>query len=165
MISPHPFRIGQGYDVHQLKEGRPMVLGGIDIPNPFGPDGHSDADVLLHALCDALLGAIGQRDIGHHYPNTDDRWKGADSTQLLKDVFLKVKQAQYQVWNADITLILEAPKIGKYVQAMKERISSLLEVLPDDIAIKATTAEKLGFVGRGEGIEAFATVLLGRVSA
>ncbi len=162
MISPNPFRIGQGYDVHQLKEGRKMILGGIEIPHTSGPDGHSDADVLLHALCDALLGAIGQRDIGHHYPNTDEKWKGADSMLLLKDVYLKVQDAGYKVWNADITLILEAPKIGKYVEAMKQKISASLQVLPGDIAIKATTSETLGFVGRKEGIEAFATVLLGK---
>ena len=163
MISPNPFRIGQGYDVHQLKEGRKMILGGVEIHHTHGPDGHSDADVLLHALCDALLGAIGQRDIGHHYPNTDAKWKGADSVLLLEDVFLKVQDSGYRVWNADITLILEAPKIGKYVEAMKAKIAGVLQVLPGDIAIKATTSETLGFVGRKEGIEAFATVLLGKV--
>ena len=153
-------RIGFGYDIHPLIEGRKLFLGGIEIPSPRGLDGHSDADVLLHALCDALLGAAGLPDIGHLFPNTDPAYNGAASLSLLAEVVCRVHEAGYAVGNADMTLIAEAPKIAPYIAEMRSVIASALRVDPSQVGIKATTNEGLGSLGRGEGITAHAVALL-----
>jgi 2-C-methyl-D-erythritol 2,4-cyclodiphosphate synthase len=154
------FRIGQGYDVHQLTEGRPLILGGITIPYEKGLLGHSDADVLLHVVADAALGAIGAGDIGKHFPDTDPAFKGADSGKLLKHVWELVKKEGYELGNIDCTIIAQKPKMAPYIEEMRERIASFLEAAPAQVNVKATTTEKLGFTGRGEGIAAQATILL-----
>lgn len=155
-------KVGFGYDVHQLKAGRPCILGGVTFDSPVGPDGHSDADVLLHAICDAILGAAGLRDIGYHFPNTDASFKNADSRELLKQVMVLIKEKGYTVGNVDATLISETPKISPKIDEMKASIASLCQIGKDDVGVKATTAEKMGFVGRGEGIEAHAVVLISK---
>ena len=157
-------RIGFGYDIHPLVEGRQLFLGGIEIPSPRGLDGHSDADVLLHALCDALLGAAGLPDIGHLFPNTDPAYKGASSLSLLAEVVRRVQDAGYAVGNADMTLIAEAPKIAPYIAEMRTVIAEALHVEPSQVGIKATTNEGLGSLGRGEGIAAHAVALLVRAT-
>ncbi len=157
MIQP---RIGFGYDIHPLVEGRKLFLGGVEIPSPRGLDGHSDADVLLHALCDALLGAAGLPDIGHLFPNTDPAYKGASSLTLLAEVVRRVHEVGYAVGNADMTLIAEAPKIAPHVAEMRAVIANTLRVEPSQVGIKATTNEGLGSLGRGEGIAAHAVALL-----
>ena len=156
-------RIGHGYDVHRLEEGRPLILGGVDIPYGFGLLGHSDADVLLHAVSDALLGAAGLRDIGYHFPDTDPTYKGADSLELLKIVGQKVAAKGYRVSNIDVTMIAQAPKLKPYILAMRDNIASALGLDPDRVNVKATTEEHLGFTGRGEGIAAHAVVLIERI--
>ncbi len=153
-------RIGFGYDIHPLAVGRKLFLGGVEIPSPRGLDGHSDADVLLHALCDALLGAAGLPDIGHLFPNTDPAYKGASSLSLLAEVVRRVQEAGYAVGNADMTLIAEAPKIAPYIAGMQAVIAECLLVDPAQVGIKATTNEGLGSLGRGEGIAAHAVALL-----
>ncbi len=153
-------RIGWGYDVHRFAEGRELWLGGVKIEYNRGLDGHSDADVLLHALCDALLGAAGQRDIGFHFPNNDPQWKNADSKRLLARVMDVVRRDGYAVQNVDLTVVAEAPKIGPYVPQMRQTIADLLNTVPENVGLKATTNEGMGFVGRGEGIAAMATALL-----
>jgi 2-C-methyl-D-erythritol 2,4-cyclodiphosphate synthase len=153
-------RVGFGYDVHRWVQGRALVLGGVQIPHESGLDGHSDADVVLHALCDALLGAAGLRDIGHHFPNTDERFRGIESTLLLKQTVDLIQTEGWQVNNVDITLTAERPKIGPYLNSMKARIAELLHVETNAVGIKATTNEKLGFVGREEGACAYAVALL-----
>lgn len=158
-----PFRIGFGFDVHPLKEGRKLILGGVEIPYEKGCDGHSDADVLLHALCDALLGAAGLRDIGYYFPNSDERYKNINSMLLLKEVYEKIHGAGYYVGNADITLVLEAPKLKNHIEQMKENIASVLHIRKEDVSIKATTNEGMGYVGRGEGVNAYAVVLVYKV--
>jgi len=157
-------RIGFGIDFHQLAEGRAFWLGGVQIPSSRGTVGHSDADVLLHAICDALLGALALGDIGQHFPNTDPTYKDIDSKVLLGRCWELVKGRGWRVVNIDSTVTLEAPKIMKYAVAMRETIAGLLEVEMGDVSIKATTTEQMGFVGRGEGIVAYATVLLGRAT-
>jgi 2-C-methyl-D-erythritol 2,4-cyclodiphosphate synthase len=154
------FRIGQGFDVHQLVEGRPLIIGGVRIPYEKGLLGHSDADVLLHAVADACLGAIGAGDIGKHFPDTDDRYKDADSALLLKQVWELVKQQGYELANLDCTIIAQKPKMAPHIEQMKENIANLLEGEPSQVNVKATTTEKLGFTGREEGIAAQAVVLL-----
>lgn len=154
------FRIGQGFDVHQLVEGRPLIIGGVRIPYEKGLLGHSDADVLLHAVADACLGAIGAGDIGTHFPDTDERYKDADSTLLLKQVWELVKHQGYELVNLDCTIIAQKPKMAPYIAQMKENIANLLEGEASQVNVKATTTEKLGFTGRGEGIAAQAVVLL-----
>jgi 2-C-methyl-D-erythritol 2,4-cyclodiphosphate synthase len=154
------FRIGFGYDVHPLGEGRELWLGGIRLEFDKGCVGHSDADVLLHAICDALLGAANLRDIGFHFPNTDQRFKGADSKTLLKEVVRLLKEKNYFVGNIDATLSLEAPKINPHIHKMQEILAPILEVDQDCVSIKATTNEKLGYVGRGEGVNAYAVALI-----
>jgi len=154
------YRIGTGIDFHQLTEGRELWIGGIHIQHPKGGLGHSDADVLLHAICDALLGALSLGDIGVHFPDTDDRYKGIDSKKLLKHTFTLIREKGYAVVNLDSTLCLEAPKISPYISDMQNTIASILELNIDAVSIKATTTEKMGFVGRKEGLAAFATVLL-----
>lgn len=158
------FRIGQGYDVHQLVENRPLIIGGITIPFEKGLLGHSDADVLLHAVADACLGAIGEGDIGKHFPDTDQAFKDADSGKLLQHVWNLVKERGYELANADCTIIAQQPKMAPFVSAMKENIASLLETGLENINVKATTTEKLGFVGREEGIASQVVVLLKKVS-
>ncbi|MBT3647320.1 MAG: 2-C-methyl-D-erythritol 2,4-cyclodiphosphate synthase [Flavobacteriales bacterium] len=153
-------RVGFGYDVHQLKEGRSCRLGGVLFESDLGPDGHSDADVLLHAVCDAILGAAGLRDIGFHFPNTDDSFKGADSRDLLDEVVILMTEKGWTIGNIDATLVSEVPKISPKIQEIKESIASRCNIEPDDVGVKATTSEKLGFVGKKEGIEAYAVVLI-----
>ncbi|MEN8697762.1 2-C-methyl-D-erythritol 2,4-cyclodiphosphate synthase [Bacillus infantis] len=154
------FRIGQGFDVHQLTEGRPLIIGGIEIPYEKGLLGHSDADVLLHTIADACLGAIGEGDIGRHFPDTDPEFKDADSAKLLEHVWKIVDEKGYKLVNADCTIIAQMPKMAPYIGQMKERIAELLQADADRINVKATTTEKLGFPGRGEGIASQAAVLL-----
>lgn len=154
------FRTGFGFDVHAFAEGRKLIIGGIEIPFNKGLEGHSDADVLLHAICDAMLGALALGDIGKHFPNTDERWKDADSTKLLEHVNELIQNKGYELGNLDCVLAMENPKISPYVEQIRNRISKLLKVDVDQISIKATTTEKLGFIGRTEGVVSFATVLL-----
>jgi 2-C-methyl-D-erythritol 2,4-cyclodiphosphate synthase len=154
------FRVGFGFDVHPLESGRELWLGGIRLDAEKGAQGHSDADVLLHAICDALLGATNLRDIGFHFPNTDPKYKGADSKTLLKEVVRLLKEKGYKVGNVDATLSLEAPKINPHIKKMQETIAPILEVDSDDVSIKATTNEKLGYVGRTEGVNAYAVALV-----
>ncbi len=153
-------RVGFGFDVHRLVEGRELWLGGVLIPHSTGALGHSDADVLLHALCDALLGAAALGDIGQHFPDTDMRWKGADSKVLLLEVVRLIGQHGWKVGNVDLTLILERPKIMPHVAAMRAALAPLLGVEVDAVSIKATTNEKMGFVGREEGVAAHAVALI-----
>ncbi|HYK74957.1 MAG TPA: 2-C-methyl-D-erythritol 2,4-cyclodiphosphate synthase [Pseudoneobacillus sp.] len=157
------FRIGQGFDVHQLTENRPLIIGGITIPYEKGLLGHSDADVLLHTVADACLGAIGEGDIGRHFPDTDPQFKDADSAKLLIHVWSLVKQKGYKLGNIDCTIIAQQPKMAPYVPQMRERIAELLEATVDQVNVKATTTEKLGFTGRGEGIASQVAVLLQKV--
>lgn len=154
------YRIGFGIDFHQLTEGRELWIGGVLIPHHKGALGHSDADVLLHAICDALLGALALGDIGIHFPNTDPAYKNIDSKILLKHSFDLIRKKQYKVVNVDSSICLEAPKIKKYSASMQEVIARILEVETGDVSIKATTTETMGFVGREEGLVAYATVLL-----
>ena len=157
-----PFRVGKGYDVHRFESGRELWLGGVKIEYPLGLKGHSDADVLLHAISDALLGALALRDIGYHFPDNDPKYKGADSKQLLKGVARLVLQKGYKVGNIDATIVAEQPKINPHVPAMQEVIAQLLSVDVDQVSIKATTNEQMGFTGRQEGILALATALVYR---
>jgi 2-C-methyl-D-erythritol 2,4-cyclodiphosphate synthase len=156
------YRIGFGVDFHPMAEGRKFVLGGVHIPDSRGAVGHSDADVLIHAICDALLGALSLGDIGVHFPNTDAAFKDIDSKILLERSYALVKGKGWRVVNIDSTVCLEAPKIMKYAPVMRETMAGILGIPADEISIKATTTEKMGFVGRGEGIVAYASVLLER---
>ena len=149
-------RVGLGYDVHQLKTGRPLILGGVEIPHDQGLDGHSDADVIMHAICDAVLGALGEGDIGSFFPPSDPQWKDASSKIFLEEAALQVEKRSGRVVNIDAMLIAEAPKIAPYIPDMKNNIATALGVQPNDIGIKATTNETMGFVGRGEGMAAHA---------
>jgi 2-C-methyl-D-erythritol 2,4-cyclodiphosphate synthase len=153
-------RIGQGFDVHALVKGRKLVIGGVAIPFDKGLAGHSDADVLIHAVCDALLGAAALGDIGRHFPDTDSRYKDADSRVLLREVGAKVKQAGFSIANVDATLIAQAPKLAPHIPAMVEHLAADLGIRPGQVNVKAKTAEKLGALGRGEGIAAEAIALL-----
>jgi 2-C-methyl-D-erythritol 2,4-cyclodiphosphate synthase len=157
------FRIGQGFDVHQLTENRPLIIGGITIPYELGLLGHSDADVLLHTVADACLGAIGEGDIGRHFPDTDPEFKDADSAKLLEHIWGIVKVKGYRLVNIDCTIIAQKPKMAPYIPEMRERIADLLEATVDQVNVKATTTEKLGFTGRGEGIASQVAVLLQKV--
>lgn len=154
------FRIGFGYDVHPLKKGRELWIGGVKLDHHSGCDGHSDADVLLHAICDALLGAANLRDIGFHFPNTNEKYKNADSKLLLKEVVRLLKEKNYAIGNIDSTLAMEAPKINPHIEAMQKVIAPILEVDLDCVSIKATTNEKLGYVGNEEGVNAYAVALI-----
>lgn len=156
------FRIGQGFDVHQFAVDRDLIIGGIQIPYEKGLLGHSDADVLLHAITDAVLGALGEGDIGKHFPDTDEAYKGVDSKVLLSHVVELMKQKEYKIMNLDCTIIAQKPKMAAYIPDMKQVIANLLEVSQEQVNVKATTTEKLGFTGRGEGIAAQAAVLLGK---
>ena len=153
-------RIGQGFDVHRLVPGRKLIIGGVDIPNATGLDGHSDADVLLHAVCDALLGAACLGDIGRHFPDTDSRYQGADSRMLLREVSRLVQDAGYHIVNMDATIIAQAPKMAPHIPAMVNNIAADLGLSRGQVNIKATTTEGLGYTGRGEGIAAEAVVLI-----
>lgn len=153
-------RIGQGYDVHKLVDGRDLILCGVNIPYEKGLLGHSDADVALHALSDAILGASAMGDIGKHFPDTDERFKGADSRVLLREVVKLVKDKGFAIENADVTIVAQRPKLSPFIEIMRENVASDLEINVDCMSVKATTTEKLGFEGRGEGISAMAVVLL-----
>lgn len=155
-----PFRIGNGYDVHQIAEGLPMWLGGVKIESETGFVAHSDGDVAIHALCDALLGCLALGDIGHHFPDNSDEWKGADSKMLLAKVVEMVRKKGWSVGNVDITIALQRPKIGKYTGLMRDTLAGILGIGPDCVSVKATTAEGLGFVGRAEGCQVWATALI-----
>ena len=156
------FRIGNGYDVHRLAEGLKLTLGGVEIPHSKGCVAHSDGDVIIHALCDALLGALALGDIGHHFPDSSEEFKGIDSKILLRRTCDMVQESGYSLVNADITLLLQAPKIAPYVAQMRETLALVMGVPVDAVSIKATTTERLGFTGREEGVEAYAAVLLCR---
>lgn len=156
------FRIGQGYDVHQIREGLPMWLCGVQVPSDRGFVAHSDGDVAIHALCDALLGALALGDIGHLFPDTSDEFKGIDSKILLERVMERVRALGWELGNADITIALQAPKIAFLVPAMRECLARVMGVDVSAVSVKATTTEKLGFVGRGEGCEVWAVVMLNK---
>ncbi len=153
-------KVGFGFDVHQLKEEHPFILGGVHLQHHKGAFGHSDADVLVHAICDALLGAANMRDIGHHFKNTDDRWKGISSLILLTECAKMVREAGYSVNNIDAMLCIEAPKINPFVPEMKKHIALAMSIDEEDISIKATTNETMGFIGREEGVVAYAVCLI-----
>lgn len=153
-------RIGMGFDVHELEADRDFWLGGIKLPATKGATGHSDADVLIHAICDALLGAANLRDIGFHFSNKDDRWKGMDSKVFLKEVTRMLTEKNWKIGNVDCTICLENPKINPHIPEMKEVLAPLMNILTEDISIKATTNEKLGYVGREEGVCAYAVALI-----
>ena len=154
------FRIGIGYDVHALKEGRMLILGGVHIPFPKGLDGHSDADVLVHALCDALLGATALGDIGSRFPDTDDKYKDISSLKLLEKVNIMIRAARYQIGNVDAVIVAEEPKLAAFIPEMRKKIAATLEISITQVSVKATTTEHLGFVGKEEGMAATAVVLL-----
>ena len=158
------YRVGNGYDVHQLAEGLPLVLGGVKIPHTKGCVAHSDGDVLIHALCDALLGALALGDIGQHFPDTSDAYKGIDSTLLLARVAAMVRDRGWDVVNVDVTLLAQKPKIAPYVPQMRARLAEVLGLDAGAVSVKATTTERLGFVGREEGVAAQATCLLRRTA-
>jgi 2-C-methyl-D-erythritol 2,4-cyclodiphosphate synthase len=153
-------RIGQGYDIHALVAGRALVIGGVTIPHDKGLQGHSDADVLLHAICDALIGAAAQGDIGKHFPDTDPRYKGADSRVLLRAVVQLLRMNHYRIVNVDCTVIAQAPKLAPYIDAMRDNIAADLNIAFEDVNVKAKTAEHLGALGRKEGIAAQAVALI-----
>lgn len=156
-------RIGYGYDTHRFADGRLLILGGIEIPHERGLSGHSDADVLLHAICDALLGAAALGDIGKHFPDTDPSYEGVDSTELLQRTAKLVNKAGFQICNVDATIVLERPRLGKRTTEMKARIAGLLDLEGDRVSVKATTSEGMGFVGREEGVAAHAVCLIQEV--
>jgi 2-C-methyl-D-erythritol 2,4-cyclodiphosphate synthase len=156
-------RIGTGVDYHQLADGRKLFIGGVEIPHHKGSLGHSDADVLLHAICDAMLGALALGDIGTHFPDTSSEFKNIDSKILLQRSFDKIREKGYHVVNVDSTLCLQAPKIKPYISLMQQTIAAILELEQDAVSVKATTTEKMGFVGREEGLVAYATVLLEKI--
>jgi len=155
-------RIGFGVDVHRLEEGRRFVIGGVELPATFGAVGHSDADVLIHAICDGLLGALNLRDIGFHFSDTDPKFKGIDSTILLKEVMVLIKEKGFGVVNIDCTVILEQPKVNPHIPAMQEILAALLEVDTDRVSLKATTHEKVDSFGEGQAVKAYAVCLLQR---
>jgi 2-C-methyl-D-erythritol 2,4-cyclodiphosphate synthase len=155
-----PYRIGHGFDVHAFRRGRKLILGGVEIPHSVGLAGHSDADVLLHALMNALLGAMGRGDIGVHFPDSDPRYKGISSERLLRRVLEMMKEDRLRVVNVDITLIAQRPRMAPFFQSMRARLAQLLGVRPDRLNIKASTTEKLGWVGQGRGMAGMAVVLL-----
>ncbi|WP_075350297.1 2-C-methyl-D-erythritol 2,4-cyclodiphosphate synthase [Algoriphagus marinus] len=157
------FRIGFGYDVHQLREGYDFWLGGIKVPHEKGAVGHSDADVLIHVICDALLGAANLRDIGYHFSDKDPKYKGIDSKILLDEVMKLIREHGYEVGNLDTTICLQLPKVNPHIPAMKACLSEVMNVSEEDLSIKATTTENLGFVGREEGVSAYCTALIYKV--
>ena len=156
------FRVGNGFDTHRLVEGRDLILGGLKIEHSKGLDGHSDADVLLHAITDAICGALKLGDIGRWFPDTSSEWKDADSAELLSKVFTKVKEDSWQVVNLDSTVLAEQPKLKNHIPSMEERIAQILETDSSRVSVKATTSEGMGFIGRGEGVSASCVLMLGR---
>jgi 2-C-methyl-D-erythritol 2,4-cyclodiphosphate synthase len=156
-------RVGIGYDSHRFANGRPLILGGVEIPHEQGLTGHSDADAVCHAITDAMLGAAALGDIGTHFPPSDERWKNADSTELLRQTSVLLEERGYQVVNVDVTVICEVPKIGPHVQAMRERLAAVLGIGTKHVSIKGKTNEGMGWIGRGEGIATMATVLIATV--
>ena len=154
------FRIGNGYDVHAIAEGLPMFLGGVRIESSTGFVAHSDGDVAIHALCDALLGCLALGDIGKHFPDTSDKWRGIDSKELLRAVVAMLAERGWQVGNVDITIALQRPKLAPYIGQMRSTLASVMGIADDAVSVKATTTEHLGFVGRGEGCEVWATALI-----
>lgn len=154
------FRIGFGVDIHQLVEGRDLMIGGVKIESPFGALGHSDADVLLHAICDAILGAANLRDIGYHFSDTDPKFKGIDSQFLLKESFKLVRKKGYKIGNVDCTVLLEKPKVNPHIEKMQQIIAQILEVDLDAVSIKATRGEKMGYIGNSKGIQAYCSALI-----
>ncbi|MFN5182177.1 MAG: 2-C-methyl-D-erythritol 2,4-cyclodiphosphate synthase [Bacteroidota bacterium] len=161
-MSKPSFRVGFGFDVHQIEDGKDCWIGGIKINHHKGAIGHSDADVLIHAICDALLGAAGLRDIGFYFPNTDPKYKGIDSKKLLAEVVAKISEIGFLVGNIDCTICAEQPKINPHIESMKIILGPIMNVIPSEISIKATTNEKMGFIGREEGIAAYAVTLIYR---
>lgn len=159
------FRIGMGYDVHQLEEGKDFWLGGIKIPHTHGAVGHSDADVLIHVICDALLGAANLRDIGFHFSDKDPQYKGIDSKILLKRVIELLREHQYEIGNIDATVCLQQPKLSPHIEQMKEVLADTMNCRKEDVSVKATTTERLGFVGREEGVSAYCVALIYKVEA
>ena len=157
-------RVGFGYDAHRLVEGRPLILGGVNIPYERGLEGHSDADVLLHAVCDALLGAVGLGDLGRHFPNTDPDLEGVSSIALLRGVMVMVREAGFELQNLDSTVVAQAPKLAPHIQTMTATIADAIEVSPSRVSVKATTTEGMGFAGSGEGIAAYAVTALRAVN-
>jgi 2-C-methyl-D-erythritol 2,4-cyclodiphosphate synthase len=155
-------RVGFGFDVHQLQENKKLVLGGIEIPSLKGAVGHSDADVLIHAICDALLGAANLRDIGFHFPNTDEQYRNIDSKILLERACNLIYQKGFEIGNIDVTVCLEQPKINPFIPKMQEVLAKTMNIHPDQVSIKATTNEKLGYVGRGDGITAYAVCIISK---
>ncbi|MGO1520815.1 MAG: 2-C-methyl-D-erythritol 2,4-cyclodiphosphate synthase [Sphingobacterium sp.] len=153
-------KVGFGFDVHQMKPGHPFVVGGVTLDHHAGAFGHSDADVLAHAICDAILGAANLEDIGFHFPNTDERWRGANSLDLLRRCVLMVREKGWEISNIDGMLCLEAPKIKPYIQEMKQNLARAAGLEIEDVSVKATTNEQMGFIGRGEGVVAYAVCLL-----
>ena len=154
------YRVGVGYDIHQLKENNTLILGGVLIPHYKGTEAHSDGDVVIHAICDALLGAAGLGDIGHFFPDNDERFKNINSVILLTDVFKMIQQKGFFVVNIDVSIILEVPKLKEYLSDMKTQISKCVNLSVNDVNIKATTSEKLGFIGKEEGVACYATTLI-----
>ena len=154
------FRIGHGYDVHKLENGKKFVIGGIEIEHYKGAVGHSDADVVIHVICDALLGALSLGDIGKHFPDTDDKYKGIDSKILLQKVLKLVEEEKYQASNIDVTILLQKPKLRNYIDSMRDTLSNIMEINTSQISVKATTTEGLGFVGREEGVAAHCVCIL-----
>ena len=154
------FRIGHGYDVHKLEEGKKFIIGGIEIDHDKGAVGHSDADVVIHVICDALLGALSLGDIGKHFPDTDNKYKGIDSKILLQKVMQLVKEEKYQISNVDVTILLQKPKLRNYIDSMRDTLSNIMEINKSQISVKATTTEGLGFVGREEGVAAHCVCIL-----
>ena len=154
------FRIGHGYDVHKLENGKKFVIGGIEIEHYKGAVGHSDADVVIHVICDALLGALSLGDIGKHFPDTDDKYKGIDSKILLQKVMKLVQEEKYQISNVDVTILLQKPKLRNYIDSMRDTLSKIMEINKSQISVKATTTEGLGFVGREEGVAAHCVCIL-----
>ncbi len=154
------YRIGIGFDAHRFSMGRKLVLGGVEIPFELGLEGHSDADVLTHAICDAILGAIGESDIGNHFPDSDSRYKGVSSLVLLEQVRALSNSRDFKIENIDSTVVCERPKLSAYIPQMKEKLSSVIRVSEDSLGIKATTTDSMGFTGRGEGIAAYAVALV-----
>ena len=157
-------RVGLGYDVHKLAENRKLIMGGVEIPYELGLLGHSDADVLVHAIMDGLLGALALGDIGKHFPDTDEKYKGISSMELLKEVSKLIKSRGYEVVNIDSIVAAERPKLKPYIEQMRKNVAEILKIAVDDISIKATTEEKLGFTGREEGIKSYAVVLLKKIN-
>ena len=163
MILPHSMRIGHGYDVHRLTEGRALILGGVNIPYEKGLLGHSDADVLLHAVMDSILGALGEGDIGRHFPDTDEAYRGADSLQLARVTRKKIQEKGYRVVNIDATIIAQRPKLAPFIEQMRQNLAEVYKIETDFVNIKATTEEGLGFTGSGEAISAHAVALIEKI--